>query len=214
MTLIVVVGLASEARIIARPGVRVVIGGGQAAALADQLEAALKDGAAGVLSFGVCGALDLDLKAGDIVVASAVIVDGDTLPADIAWAAALAGGAKPRTITASDTVVALPRDKAALRIASGAAAVDMESGVAARAAARHDVRFAAVRAVSDSVNRGLPAAAIAGFRADGGVDVGAVLKGLAKAPWELPDLIRTGLDVGAAFSALRRFAATTTLSPP
>ena len=56
--LIAVVGMAAEARIIAGDGVSVVISGGRTKGLENRLEAALGGAAGGVLSFGLCGALD------------------------------------------------------------------------------------------------------------------------------------------------------------
>ena len=41
-------------------------------------------------------------------------------------------------------------------------------------------------------------------RADGGVDLPAVLRSLLLAPWQLPALIRTGLEAETAFRALLR----------
>jgi len=60
--------------------------------------------------------------------------------------------------------------------------------------------------VSDAAGHSLPRAASAGFRTDGGVDVGAVLLALAMRPWELPALIRLGNDSAKAFAALERAA--------
>ena len=68
--LIVVVGMAREAKIVSGEGVTVLIGGGQSARLARDLEQAIIPGAAGVVSFGLCGALHPDLDAGDVVVDS------------------------------------------------------------------------------------------------------------------------------------------------
>jgi hypothetical protein len=76
----------------------------------------------------------------------------------------------------------------------------MESHIAARAALAHGVPFAAVRCVSDGATRSLPLAAQAGFGAD--PDIGAVLRALARRPWELPALIRTALEAEAGFRAL------------
>ena len=67
MTILVACGLTREARIIARPGLSVVAGGGDAARLEVALEAAAV-GATAVLSSGLAGALDPALKAGDVVV--------------------------------------------------------------------------------------------------------------------------------------------------
>ena len=40
------------------------------------------------------------------------------------------------------------------------------------------------------------------MRSDGGIDLPAVLRSLLGAPWQLPALIRTGLDAETAFRAL------------
>ena len=42
------------------------------------------------------------------------------------------------------------------------------------------------------------------MRADGGVDLPAVLRSLMAAPWQLPALVRTGLEAEKAFRALLR----------
>ncbi|BCA58790.1 phosphorylase family protein [Sphingomonas sp. HMP6] len=69
MTLLVACGLQREAAIIARPGWVVVAGGGDAARLERELEAAVeRGGVRAVLSCGVAGALDPALRAGDVVV--------------------------------------------------------------------------------------------------------------------------------------------------
>lgn len=67
MTILVACGLTREAAIIARPGLVVVAGGGDAARLERELEAAA-GGVSAVLSCGVAGALDPALRAGDVVV--------------------------------------------------------------------------------------------------------------------------------------------------
>ncbi|MDR4306209.1 hypothetical protein IHQ68_06205 [Chelatococcus sambhunathii] len=103
-----------------------------------------------------------------------------------------------------DGIVATAAEKAALRARTGAAAVDMESHIAERVARRHGLPFAVVRAVSDDARRSLPPAALVGMRPDGGVDLGAVLRSLAKDPAQLPALIATGRDAEKAFRALLR----------
>ena len=197
-----------EATIAAARG-RVAVG---AAALSGGLE-----GARGVVSFGVCGALDPDLKVGDLLIADAVVCDGERLTTDGAWAAALRAAlpaARRGDMAGGEVIVATTAAKAALRRRSGGAAgVDMESHAAARAARAAGVPFAVVRAVSDTASQALPRAAQAGFRADGSVDVGAVLLALAARPWELPALVRTGLDAEKAFTALKIAAAALT-GPP
>lgn len=126
---------------------------------------------------------------------------------DLGWTKRLLDhlpGARLGAIAGSDVMVADAAAKAALHASTGALAVDMESHIAARVAARRGLPFAAARTVSDGADRALPRAAQAGMRPDGGMDVTAVLAALARRPWELPALIRTGLEAEAAFRALLR----------
>jgi hypothetical protein len=95
-------------------------------------------------------------------------------------------------------------EKRAAHARTGALAVDMESHVAARVARRFGLRFAAARVISDAAGRDLPAAVEVGMTPDGGMALGAVLAALARDPAQLGPLVRTGLEVEAAFRALRR----------
>jgi adenosylhomocysteine nucleosidase len=101
-------------------------------------------------------------------------------------------------------VAATAMQKDGLGRSSGALAVDMESHVVARVARRRGLPFVAARVISDAVDRTLPPAARVGMRADGGVDLPAVLRSLMAAPWQLPALVRTGLEAEKAFRALLR----------
>ncbi len=204
-SVLVVTGLAAEARIAAGPGVVTVAGGGDAARLALLLRAALGRGAGAVVSFGIAGGLAPGLAPGAVLIASAVHDGADRLPADPAWTERLAlllPNARRCDLAGVDAAVAGPDDKAALRRRTGAAAVDMESHVTARLASLYGVPFAALRVVADPAERTLPPAALVGMRPDGTTDLGAVLGSLGRRPRQLPSLIRTGLDARAAFAAL------------
>jgi adenosylhomocysteine nucleosidase len=97
-----------------------------------------------------------------------------------------------------------PAAKRALHDATGAAAVDTESHIAAAIAAAHGLPFAAFRVVADSVRRGLPPAAAVALAHDGRISGGAVLGSLARTPAQLPLLLRTAIDARTAFRALSR----------
>ena len=159
----------------------------------------------GLISFGLCGALDPALTVGRPIIADAVTSGRERWETDHAWGgrlrAALPGAARG-DLAAGDVIVGTPAAKAALRQASGAAAVDMESHAAAAAAHAAGLPFAVLRVVSDAAGRVLPKAAQAGFKADGQPDIGAVIAALARRPWELPSLIRVGLEAEQAFRAL------------
>ena len=71
-------------------------------------------------------------------------------------------------------------------------------------AAAHGLPFAAFRVVADSVRQGLPPAASVALTSDGNINSGAVLGSLARAPAQLPSLLRTAIDARTAFRALLR----------
>jgi adenosylhomocysteine nucleosidase len=200
--LLFVVGMAREARILRGHG-RILVG-------TDGLEAALEQRPAGVISFGLCGALDPGLRVGQLVAATAVATADGLIPTDETLTDQLQAavgefGAGP--IAGSPVIVPGPTEKSALRQRTGAIAVDMESHEVARVAARAGVPFAVLRAVSDLADEALPLSAQAGFRPDGGVDVMAVIAGLARRPGELAALLRTARHAEAGFKALATAAA-------
>ena len=202
MTLLVACGMQREARIIARPWVTVVAGGGDATRLEAELEAAAS-GATALLSSGLAGALDPFLKPGDIVI-------GTLFPGDGRGTALLdliekqLPGAHVGTVFGSETMIASATEKHDVHARTGAIAVDMESHIAARVAARHGLPFAILRTISDSADHALPPAALVGMKPDGTMALGAVLASLARNPAQLAALIRTGRDAEKAFQALRR----------
>jgi hypothetical protein len=201
VSVLAVCGIKREAAIW---GGRAVCGGGSEAMLAERLERGIAEHHPdAILSFGVAGALDPVLGLGDVVTASAVVtLGGERLPADAAWCEKIADatGARRIEMVGSAKVAATPKDKAAL-LRFGAA-VDMESLVAARIAARHGIPFAALRVISDTSEDILPPAAIAGMREDGEIDVMAVLARLATDPRQLSALMRVGRNAGRAFRRL------------
>ena len=87
MKIAVVVGMASEKPIVGeRPDIQVIVGAGNAPALASRLEATIAAGADRILSIGVCGALAPQLQVGEIVVGVSVCDSGDTIiHCDDAW---------------------------------------------------------------------------------------------------------------------------------
>jgi adenosylhomocysteine nucleosidase len=203
--ILAVVGMTREAKILAPASV--VIGGGDAAALAAKLEDALRDGVAGVLSFGLCGALDPALKLGDLVIGEAVAGPQGSFEADASWAQRLAQAlpsARRGRFTSAERPVASLAEKAALREQTGADAVDLESYVVGRLARWFGAPFAILRAVSDAADRALPHAAQVGLGRDGRPAIGAVLSSLRAHPWQLWALIRTALEAEDAFHALER----------
>ncbi|MFM0311346.1 phosphorylase [Paraburkholderia sp. RL17-383-BIF-A] len=206
LPVIVVTGMAFEARIARGEGVEVVY-----AARADLLEralsAAVARGCSGIVSFGTAGGLAPDLEPGALIVADAVEGPFGRLQTDRPWAdrlaAALAAGPRAarvrRGLMAAVTAPLVSAgDKDVLHRTNGALAVDMESHIAGAKAAAHGVPFAVCRAVVDPAWRTLPSAATAGLRDDGSTALAPILRELLRQPSQLGALIQVAIDARAA----------------
>jgi hypothetical protein len=156
-------------------------------------------GAAGVpeaalVSFGLAGALGEDLRVGDVLDAIRVVdTSGVTL-----WEGVGLGvrGARPATVLGSDVLVHDRAERARLRDASGADAVDMESGILARSGRLAGV----VRAISDGVDSDIEGVDRT-VRPDGRTDVTGLLRWLAT---RRGAAVRSMRDAVSALRALER----------
>jgi hopanoid-associated phosphorylase len=205
--LLIVSGLAAESKIAASGQNATLCGGGNIARLEAEIISALRGGVAGIVSFGIAGGLVPNMPAGAVVLAQSVVSKGERRLCDPNWLARLAQrlpAAANAVIFGADAPLADRRHKATLGSETGAVAVDMESHIAARLAAIHGVPFAAVRIISDPVERSLPHAAMVGMRSDGKADMPAILRSLWRKPRQLPPLLRTAADARLAFASLRR----------
>jgi adenosylhomocysteine nucleosidase len=207
---LIITGLAQEARIAAGPGMIVVCSSSDPNQLRSLLATLDSTTFRGVISFGLAGGLDPALKSGDVVVATEVLA-GDTR-----W---LAGSALDEEMIASvalgrrrvvrgglagvEQIVAGMSCKAALRSETGAAAVDMESHIAAAYAAEASLPFAALRVISDPASRALPTLALSAIKPNGDIDLRKVLRGVARNPTTLRALVSTGIDFNRALRSLR-----------
>ncbi|WP_206659574.1 phosphorylase [Hansschlegelia zhihuaiae] len=182
-----------------------VVGGGRATALEDELERRVTRFApvAAILSSGLAGALDPSLKPGDVVVGH-LVASADGGSSILERIRALLPQARVGPIVGSDVIVATVEEKRALHARTGAVAIDMESHIAARVAARHGLPFAALRTISDGADQELPTAALVGLRPDGRMAVGAVLASLARDPAQLSALMGAAIGAERAFRALLR----------
>lgn len=207
--MIVVVGMAFEARIAESLGVPVVCGGdGQN--LAVSLARAMAAGCGGLISFGVAGGLAPDLEPGTCVIGSSILDGDQQRPTDARWAQRLLRiipGSVCGSIVGVREPIAHAADKSDLHRRTGALAVDMESHVVARAAARHGVPVAAIRVVVDPAQRTIPRSALAGTRADGTIDAVGIMRSLLRYPGDLVGLVRMALDARAARATLVRGSA-------
>ena len=207
---LIVTGLVQEARIAAGPGMTVICSSSDPQQLRALLTVFDPSTIRGVISFGIAGGLDPSLKSGDVVVATEVMAG------DARW---LAGVALNEELIASvalgrrrvvrgglagvEEVIIAQAGKAALRSETGAAAVDMESHIAAAYAAEAGLPFAALRVISDPATRALPALAKSAIKPNGDIDLRKVLRGVARNPLTLRALVSTGIDFNRALRSLR-----------
>ena len=197
--ILVVTGTRAEAAVLERRGIKVITGGGNAAALEGALREGIAAGAAGIISFGMGGALDPALLLGDMVIGS----EGDP-----AWMAALERAlpdAHVGRVYADGRLCASADAKAAL-FAGRAIAVDMESHIAARVAAEAGLPFAILRCVSDRAADDLPPAVAVAMGEGGRLALGAVLGSILRQPGQIGALIGMARRFARAHRQLRRTA--------
>ena len=207
---LIVTGLAQEARIASGPGMIVICSSSDPQQLRALLTVFDPSTIRGVISFGVAGGLDPTLKSGDVVVATEVLA-GDTrwlaglaLNEELIASVALGGRRVVRGgLAGVEQVIAARDGKAALHLETGAAAVDMESHIAAAYAAKAGLPFAALRVIADPATRALPALAMAAIKPNGDIDLRKVLSGVARNPLTLRALVSTGIDFNRALRSLR-----------
>ena len=180
---LIVTGLVQEARIAAGPGMTVICSSSDPQQLRALLTVFDPTTIRGVISFGVAGGLDPSLKSGDIVVATEVLAGDTRWLAGLALNEGLLGSFALRRrrivrgrLAGAEQVVAAQHVKAALHSETGAAAVDMESHIAAAYAAEAGLPFAALRVISDPASRALPALAMAAIKPKGDIDMPKVLR--------------------------------------
>jgi hopanoid-associated phosphorylase len=191
----IVVGMNAEARIARRSGFAVGTLGSAAKLLAA--------GADGLISFGIAGGLAPGLRPGSLVLGTALITeDGQRYPAMDLFPAMEPAIRAP--VFGGRAIVSRAEDKQALHDRTGAVAVDLESAEVARLCAAAGVPFAIIRAIGDPADRDLPPAALVGLKADGHVDLAAVLRSVWLAPSQIPALIRVALDTRLALATLSR----------
>ncbi|OAF17563.1 hypothetical protein [Bradyrhizobium sp. Cp5.3] len=200
---IAVVGLAIEARI---AGMAAIIADGDRTA--SSLREAIRKGARGIISFGVCGGLDPKLRPGKVVIASSVFAGKDeAYPSDLPWAQELLRmipGAGYSPIAGVATPMTSFEERRDFHATTGAVAADMESQIVARIAAEFRIPFAACRVVLNPAHRILPRAALIKIGPAGKPRLRKIGGSVVSDPRQLPRLSRLAVDAVIAVRALRR----------
>lgn len=216
----VVTGMQFEADIIrgqlakAPPeSIEVICAGPSYAAARRAADRLLDQGCDALVSFGIAGALMQGLKSGTLLIASRVIHWEDAVEIDPEWLKRLTEGLGKLpfpiavgNLAHSDPPAVSPGDKRSLHIQTRAAGVDMESFGVGEIARERGVPFLTLRAIADGATRILPMAALEAANPDGSVSTARAMTTLAMRPWETLDLVRLGLQTGAARKTLRTLA--------
>jgi hopanoid-associated phosphorylase len=212
MNLAAITGLEAEARIARGAGFKAMASGGIEANTLSAADYCLRAGADALLSFGIAGALASHLQPGALLLPRGVCEeDGTRYAVDEAWHARVAqmfAGAglaiETGDMLGAAAAAATTAEKAALARRSGAVAIDLESHLVARTAARAGQPFLILRAISDTAMQALPPAAVNGLGADGKPALGRVLMSVARDPRQIPALIHLAGGTRRALAALTR----------
>ena len=205
-TILCTTGLEVEAKIARRAGFAAVVGGGDHRRTIQVVEEAGSQ-AECLVSFGIAGALNPDLKPGDIVLSTEVLdedrrwLTGESLRARLPELAEEIGAIEGPVLGAQ-MVLATAADKRRAWQETGAIAVDLESVVVARAAAALGIPFLVLRAIADPATRALPPAALVPLSAAGKPQVGQVLASVMRRPQQLPSLLGVAREARQALAAL------------
>jgi len=210
---LVISGMTSEESIaLADPGTVSVLSGGDQATLQKNLAQIDPSTIKAVVSFGVAGALNPNLRAGNIVIADHVVTDDGTVYATDPTISAQAYAPLKKhhlnvysgAMVGSATEHYTAQDKASLFAQTGSTAVDMESGAAAAYAKAHNLPFAVIRTISDPQQLSFPKAVKDALQPDGSIDFGAVITDLFQDPAEFGQLIEVAFDAMEGFARLQR----------
>jgi adenosylhomocysteine nucleosidase len=208
-SVLIVSGLKREAAILAGPGRLAICG--DTSTLRAKLAELTYQPIILVISWGVCGGLDPRLRSGDLILGAEVVSAEGRINTDEAVTSSLAqrlidAGARVAVerVAGVSSPVSTARAKAELRLATGAAAVDMESLTAGRFALERRTPFAILRAVADPADRDLPPLVLSAVDSDGRIKAAAVLGDLVRSPGQFTGLVAAARDGRAAFRALSR----------
>lgn len=201
-----ITGLASEARVAAKlaegladdiPKPLIAVAGASARRAGQIAQDLLRQGASALVSFGIAGGLDPNLKVGDYVLATSIFTpEHHLLPCDEGWHEAVFQAAEEAgdrlhqgRFAGSDWAVTSPRLKAWLHHVSGEAMlVDMESHAVARIAWEEKVPFLALRCVVDDAGTSLPSIVRGSIGSTGHPRKALVAFRLALSPWNYQKL--------------------------
>ncbi|MFQ5660770.1 MAG: hypothetical protein ACE5GZ_10095 [Gammaproteobacteria bacterium] len=168
-------------------------------------------GAERLVSCGTAGATSADLEPGDLIIPETIAATGGQIyPTASQWRSSTVNRLSdcPCSIylgqlADSMHVLTTAADKWSLQQEIGSQAVDMESAAIAGIAAKHEIPYIVIRAISDSSKMMIPDAVIAVSDAYGRIRVTRLIKMLATRPGQIPQLIQLATGFMAAAKTLK-----------
>lgn len=176
-------------------------------------------GVSSLINIGLAGGLSPQVKAGEIILASTIIDEGQgeygVNPGALEFASVVLGdnGLRSRQglIVSTETALLDAAAKSALYKKTGALAVDMESAGAGAVAAEKGLPLFVLRVVCDEAGEGISSDLYECLGSDGGVRPGRILKGSFKRPSMVAEMMALRraynlalLSMGRAWQALLR----------
>jgi len=168
-----------------------------------------QQGVARLVSFGVAGALDKQLRPGDLILPDAVY-DGTLLPVALEWRNRLQHKLAGEltvvngVLANSAKTLTTQQSKRDLATQTGACAVDMESSAIASVAAKAQIPFIAVRAVIDPLEFSPSEALLPAVNADGSVKILSILKLILTRSVRIDSLLEMSKGMQSACKTLTR----------
>ena len=208
-----VTGLAAEAEIARQAGLVAAAGAGTPKGTERAIRSLIEQGVPGLVSFGIAGGLAPNLVNGTLIAPAAVRdMNGEAHWVDVEWHARLTRSAHAAGIPlvvggilGAETIAASSAEKARLREASHAIAVDLESNRIAGAAEHARIPFLVFRVIADTAERDLPPAALVPLTKSGRPSL-RVLGSIIVRPGQIPALLTLARETRSALEALRQGA--------
>jgi adenosylhomocysteine nucleosidase len=199
-------GLLAEARIARAAGFSTVVGGGDRDRTAALIEKAVRH-ANCLVSFGIAGGLAPQLRAGDVVISTEVLAEGECWQSEESFCTRIAGlaakvGAVEGPVLGTSRIMASTDEKRRTWVETGALAVDLESDVVARIAESAGIPFVVVRTIADTAYRALPPAALIPLAENGTPKLARVLASVARRPRQVAALVGLARETRTALAAL------------
>ena len=169
-------------------------------------------GVTSLVSFGIAGALDPDLKSGDlifpeIVQTGKIPLEGEEspgYPVSLEWRNRVEALLSPnltvvnKPLTTSSGVLTTAKAKLEFGAVTGACAYDMESAAIAEVAAKHEVPFIAIRAITNPVDFSPPPELLNAIQPEGSIKTLHLLSLLYHRSVDVSTLLHLGKEIREA----------------